>query len=283
MASYDEIKRRAKNADPEVLAKRTRWFLLGSVVLTLSLYFVPYGFWIGLPLIWLSTLVHELGHGLTAAMLGGHFDKFVMFPDASGAATWSAPSSFGPIRQALVAAGGLVGPAVVGAAGFVLARKPKLAQYSLLVGVFALAILAVFVVRNGFGWGFVAVLCALLGVLATRKNPEVAQLTLVFLSTQLAMAVFSRGDYLFTEYAQTAQGRMPSDVAQMSNALFGPYWLWGGLVGVFSVAVLAVGLWIFFRGFDKFDLRKPWAEWRAEVAAKRQAKRRAKQAAAPKA
>ncbi len=258
MASYDEIKRRIKDSDPEAVARRTRGFLLASIIVTLGLYFAPYGFVIGLPLIWLSTLVHELGHGFTAAVLGGHFDKFVMFPDASGAATWSAPGSFGPVRRALVAAGGLVGPAVVAALGFMLARKPKWAQVTLLVGVFALAAIAVLVVRNGFGWGFVAVLGLILGVLATRKNPEIAQLALVFLSTQLAMAVFSRSDYLFTEYAETAQGRMPSDVAHISEALFGPYWLWGGLCGVFSVAVLGLGVWVFFRGFDDFSLRKLW-------------------------
>ena len=257
MASYDEIKQRA-GRDPEVVAKRTRYFLLGTIVVTLLLYVVPYGFVVGLPLIWLSTLVHELGHGFTAAMLGGEFRSFVMFPDASGAATWAAPEGFGAVRRALVAAGGLVGPAVVATLGFVLARKPKAAQASLLLGVFALGAIGVLVVRNGFGWGFIAGLAVVLGVLATRKNPNYAQLGLVFIATQLAMSVFSRGDYLFTEYAETAQGQMPSDVAQMAEALGGPYWLWGGVCGLFSVIVLALGLWIFFRGFDSFSLRKLW-------------------------
>nr|WP_255216548.1 M50 family metallopeptidase [Pseudenhygromyxa sp. WMMC2535] len=228
--------------------------MLGSVVLTLALYFLPYlwqpGFYLGLPLIWLSTLVHELGHGFTAALLGAEFDKFVMYPDASGAATWSAGASFGPLRRALVAAGGLVGPAIVAALGFALARKPKPAQVTLLVGLFALAAIAVIVVRNGFGWAFVAGLGLIIGLLATRERPEVAQVGLVFLSTQLAMSVFSRGDYLFMEYADTAQGQMPSDVSQMADALFGPYWLWGGLCGLFSVLVLGLGLLIFFRGFE---------------------------------
>ncbi|PRQ04700.1 hypothetical protein ENSA5_05490 [Enhygromyxa salina] len=260
MASYEEIKQRARNKDPEQVARRTRWFLLGSVAVTLAIYFVPYGFVVGLPLIWLSTLVHELGHGFTAALLGGNFDSFVMYPDASGAARWSAGASFGPVRQALVAAGGLVGPAIVAALGFVIARKPKAAQYALLAGLFALVAIAIFVVRNPFGWGFVGALALVIGVLGTRKQPEPAQLGLVFLSTQLAMAVFSRADYLFTEYAQTAEGKMPSDVAQMSDALFGPYWLWGGLCGVFSLAVLGLGLWVFFKGFDGLRL---WPRKRA--------------------
>lgn len=247
MASYEEIKRRARDGDPDRMARRTRWFLLGSVVVTLLLYYVPYGMLLGLPLLWLSTLVHELGHGFTAAALGGEFNSFVMHADGSGATSWSAGMFFGPLRQAMVAAGGLVGPAIVAALGFVIARKAKAAQITLIIGVFALAVIAVLVVRNGLGWAFVAGLALAMGILGTRKNPAVAQLGLVFLSTQLAMSVFSRADYLFTEYAQTANGRMPSDVAQISDALLGPYWLWGGVCGLFSVVVLALGLWIFFK------------------------------------
>ncbi|MFO7567354.1 MAG: M50 family metallopeptidase [Enhygromyxa sp.] len=258
MASYEEIKRRARNAEPEVVARRTRWFLVGSVFVTLLLYYAPYGMVLGLPLLWLSTFVHELGHGLTAALVGGNFESFVMHADGSGATSWSAGPMFGPVRRALVAAGGLVGPAVAAAIGFVIARKPKPAQVTLLVGTFALVVIAVLVVRNPLGWAFTGGLALLLGILATRKNPVVAQLGLVFLSTQLAMAVFSRGDYLFTEYAQTAGGKMPSDVAQMAEALLLPYWVWGGLCGLFSVAVLGLGLWIFFRGFDSFRGLAAW-------------------------
>lgn len=256
VASYEQIKQRARNSDPELIARRTRWFLLGSIAVTLALYFVPYGYYIAMPLIWLSTLVHELGHGFTAALLGGQFNSFVMHPDASGAASWSAGAGFGPVRQALVAAGGLVGPAIIASVGFVLARKPKAAQYTLMAGVFALIAIAVLVVRNPFGWAFVAGLVVLLALLGTRKQPEPAQLGLVFLSTQLAMSVFSRGDYLFMEFAHTADGVMPSDVSQMADALFGPYWLWGGLCGLFSLAVLGAGLWLFFKGFDGLWPRK---------------------------
>ncbi len=260
MASYEEIKRRARGADPEAVARRTRWFLAGSVLVTLLFYWLyfAHGILIGLPLIWLSTLVHELGHGITAALVGGHFDSFVMHADGSGATSWSAGMLFGPLRRAMVSAGGLVGPAIVAAIGFVIARKPKASQTTLLIGVFALALIAVLVVRNLLGWVYVGSVALVLGLLATRKNPAIAQLGLVFFSTQLAISVFSRGDYLFTEYAETADGRMPSDVAQMADALLLPYWFWGGLCGLFSVVVLGVGLWIFFRGFDDLSGLRAW-------------------------
>jgi hypothetical protein len=259
VASYDDIKSRALARDDSHVSKRIRYFLLGSLVFTLLVYATPfpYGFLVGLPLIWLSTLVHEVGHGLTAAMLGGTFKQFVMYPDASGAASYF--GFLGPVRLALIAAGGLVGPAIVAALGFMVARKAKVAKIALLIGSVALVLLTIVVVRNGFGVGFVLTLAALLALLGTRKNPEVAQVAMVFFSTQLAASVFSRGDYLFTEYAETAQGQMPSDVAQMAEALTGPYWLWGGFCGLFSVLVLAIGMWVFFRGFARpsWMRRKP--------------------------
>ncbi|MFV8755865.1 M50 family metallopeptidase [Nannocystaceae bacterium ST9] len=262
MASYDDIKGRVQARDGANVSKRIRYFLLGSLAFTLLVYIAPspWGLLAGLPLIWLSTLVHELGHGLTAAMVGGYFEKFVMFPDASGAASYS--GFLGPGRLALIAAGGLVGPAIVAAFGFMAARRANVAKISLLIGAVALVLLTILVVRNGFGVGFTLTLAALLLLLGTRKNPEVAQVAMVFFATQLAAAVFSRSDYLFTEYAETAIGQMPSDVAQMADALVGPYWLWGGVCAAFSLLVMGIGLWVFFRGFTRpgWLRRKPKAK-----------------------
>jgi hypothetical protein len=40
---------------------------------------------------------------------------------------------------------------------------------------------------------------------------------------------------------------MPSDVAQIAEAFLLPYWIWGGLCGLFSVSVLALGTWLYLR------------------------------------
>jgi hypothetical protein len=70
---------------------------------------------------------------------------------------------------------------------------------------------------------------------------------LLFVAVQLALSVFSRGDYLFMTEATTPAGSFPSDVANMARALGGPYWLWGLICGGFSVVSLVVGIWAFFR------------------------------------
>jgi len=83
------------------------------------------------------------------------------------------------------------------------------------------------------------------GVTAWRGTARVAQAVVAFLGVQLALSVFSRADYLFTEVATTGSGRHPSDVANIAAALGFPYWFWGGLCALLSVTALATGGWAF--------------------------------------
>lgn len=218
--------------------------LLLSVALTVALYVVPYGSFVAWPLLWLSTLVHELGHGLTAVAVGGRFESFVLWPDGSGTATWR--GSPGRLALAAVAAGGLLGPAVCAAMMFVAGRHAGASRWAL--GLFGAGLLVadVWVVRNVFGWVYVSALAALLLLVAIRSRGPAAQLAVVFLAVQLALSVFSRSDYLFTDTARTAQGRGPSDVAVLADALIvAPYWFWGAVIAAVSVLVLALGLYAF--------------------------------------
>lgn len=219
--------------------------LLVSVVLTFVLYQFSLGVYLVYPLMLLSTLAHELGHGVTALLVGGHFERFEMWADGSGVAMWG--GSGGRLQLALVAAGGLVGPALVAALAFVCGRTARGARGALFAAAFFLALVLLLVVRNLFGFVFVLAVFFLCFLVALKASDEIAQLILVFLALQLALSVFSRGDYLFTPVAQTAAGTMPSDVGQMAAALFLPFWFWGALCGLFSVAVLVFGLRAYWR------------------------------------
>ena len=229
-------------------ANWTRWILVGAVVVTGVLYAFPYGWYVAYPLVLLSTYVHEIAHGVAALLVGGRFDLLMIHADGSGVASISGYS--GPLAVAFVAGAGLVGPAVGGAALLTLASRPRLARVGL--GVFAaLSVVALIaVVRNIFGWGFVGLVAVGCGVTAWRGTARVAQAVVAFLGVQLALSVFSRADYLFTQVASTASGRHPSDVARMAEALWFPYWFWGGLCAVLSVAALAVG-YRFFLGLSR--------------------------------
>jgi hypothetical protein len=65
---------------------------------------------------------------------------------------------------------------------------------------------------------------------------------------QLAISVFSRGDYLFTDTAVTGSGAGASDTAHMAMAFGGHFMLWGAVCGLFSVLILAAGAFVFLRG-----------------------------------
>ncbi len=225
--------------------ERARVVLLVSVGLTVLLYVVPYGGYLAYPLMLLSTLAHEMGHGIAALLIGGSFHRFQMWPDGSGVATWS--GEVGAMSRALVAAGGLLGPAVAAAVGFAVGRTIRGARGALIALAAILGLALLLVVRNVFGFIFVAVVLSGCVLAARKASGDVAQLVLIFLAVQLALSVFSRGDYLFTEVARTATGVMPSDVGQMAEALFLPYWFWGLGCGAVSVLVLLYGLKVFWR------------------------------------
>jgi hypothetical protein len=129
----------------------------------------------------------------------------------------------------------------------VAARSARGARIALAVLGALLVLAALLVVRNAFGLVFVAALAAVCLGLALRAGDEVARLGLVFLAVQLALSSYSRGDYLFTRWADGAGGRMPSDVEHMARALLLPFWFWGAVCAAFSLAVIAAGGWLFLR------------------------------------
>jgi len=177
----------------------------------------------------LSTLVHEMGHGVAAILVGGEFHSFKMWANGSGVASTSGSGQY--FGRAFVAAAGLVGPAIVASIFFAFMGSVKKSQVMLATFAIILALSIVLVVRNVFGIAFVFIVCAICFYFSLAKGKDYAQVVLAFFATQLSLSVFSRSDYLFTATALTSAGEMPSDVQQISNALFLPYWFWGALCG----------------------------------------------------
>jgi hypothetical protein len=215
-----------------------------SVLVTAILYAVPFGRTIAWPLVLVSTLAHELGHGLAAALLGGSFESLRLNADGSGVALWR--GAFGRFATAGVAGAGLVGPALAAFLLLCLGRTATRARTVVAVLGVALLLVAFLLVRNTFGFVFTLVLAAVLLLISVRA-PRLSQTTLLLLAVQLALSVFSRGDYLFTNVALTSSGPMPSDVSVMASALFLPYWFWGLLCGGVSVVLLLLGASSFLR------------------------------------
>jgi hypothetical protein len=214
-----------------------RKVLVGTAAATFLLYQIPYGALVVYPLLLLSTVVHELGHGLTAELLGGTFVAFRMEPDGSGLAMYTASSA------GAVAAGGLCGPPVVAAVMLAIAARRRAARVALAVFGAAMALATALYVRGTFGVVFTLTVAAAALAIAAFTRPRTAQLALVVVAVQLALSVYARADYLFTATA----GGGPSDTTLMAGSYGGSYRTWGLACAALSLAVLAIGGAIFWR------------------------------------
>src|SRR3954466_10910398 len=90
---------------------RTAILVAAALVYIVGAY-APFGHQALYPLTLFTTWVHEMGHGVTALVLGGRFTELRIFSNASG---WAAASASAGWRDAMVAAGGLLAPPFVGA------------------------------------------------------------------------------------------------------------------------------------------------------------------------
>jgi hypothetical protein len=230
--------------DPVETARRARWVFALTAGVTLVLYLVPFLDVIARPLIYISTLVHELGHGIGAILVGGDFLKLEMWSDGSGVAMNAARTNG---QHAFISAAGLVGPAFAAAGGFALTRRRKWARIGLLVIGVVLVWAMIFKIRTAFGMVVAGSVGGVSLLVALKAHEDWAQLLLGFLSVQLALSVFSRSDYLFTDTAQTGAGTGVSDSAAIGQLIGGPYWLWGGVCALVSLAALGLGAWLMLR------------------------------------
>jgi hypothetical protein len=210
-----------------------------AALITIVIWQMPMGSLMLYPFSILATWFHEMGHGLTALLMGGGFKQLVLFPDGSGVA-WH--TTQGRLQQVMVSAGGLLGPPLAGA-GLILsgtsASRSRLALTSLGL---LLLISTLIWVRGAFGWVILPPLGLSL-LWAGRKGPDWLQPVLIqFLGVQACISSFQQLDYLFMQQANLGGQVMLSDTGKMAEHLFLPHWFWGGLIALISFALLAGSL-----------------------------------------
>lgn len=236
---------------PEDGVVRTRTALLWAVAVSLLLAILPWlwpaAAWIAWPQVMVATLVHEFGHGIAALVSGGGFESLRVYADGSGVAMTR--GSGGGLQSAWVAAGGPGMPPLLALLLFVAARKETLARVTLgALGMLLLVALALWV-RNFFAAGLVLVCAALASAAAWRASGVLVQAFTGFVAVQLCLATLSRLGGLFQRGARTGAGELASDTMQMAQGLGGPHWFWAALLVLFSLLVLALGLWVLWRSF----------------------------------
>lgn len=216
----------------ELSFRRAFW---AATILTVLLWIIPFGEWIIYPLSLLGTWVHELGHGVAALMAGGRFEELSLHPDLSGLATTSGVTSSG--GKALVAAGGLVFPALAGFCMLTLSARQRLGPV-VLAGLLGAMVLSVILwVRNPFGIVALLVLSAGIGYGMWRLSGRTLFFLVILISLQVGLSGLRNWRYLFSAESQPGQ---PSDTAQLTQALGGVTWLWGALVLAINVTLIVL-------------------------------------------
>lgn len=192
----------------------------------------------------LTTLVHELGHGLAALLTGGAFLRFVVFPDGSGVAYTS-----GGLRWLIVPAGYL-GAALFGAGLIALGRSPRRSQIALGALGIALILLSLryagptllsaqalgglLTIAAGAGLGTLLLLAAL------RAGPAVALFLINLLAFRVGLSAL--GD-LGALIGAPAAGPVQSDAQAMAAMTLIPAPVWAILWALVAGLALGWALW----------------------------------------
>lgn len=219
------------------MRSESRW-LIAAAVLTVVMWQLPQGHYIAYPFSIFSTWCHEMGHGLCALLLGGHFDKLMIYENGSGVAHISGPFYWGRIGKSLVAAAGPMGPAIAGAVIIHLASKEIRAR-GMMIGIAMFMLLSGLIwIRTFFGLGFVILFASALIMTASIGGPVAWRFIVQFLGVQACISTWQQISYLFTNNVVINGEAMSSDSGQIASELFLPYWVWGSLMTVTSLWLL---------------------------------------------
>jgi hypothetical protein len=219
---------------------QSRSLLILSTLAVVVIWQVPYGRQLLYPLTLLATYAHEMGHGITALLTGSEFDRLVLHADGSGMAVWR--GNPGRVATALIAAGGLVGPTFAGIGLLLVSRNPRHARTVLACLAALIVLTAVLWSRNAFGVLFLISVAAILGIAARVLPPAAASFLLHFIAATLCLSWFNHLGYLFSAQAVVNGVTLPSDSSVIAQALWLPYWFWGGVLALFSLAVAVWGV-----------------------------------------
>ena len=203
---------------------------------------LPFGTYLIYPFAILTTWFHEMGHGLTALLLGQDFERLVIFPNGSGYAQYQLQGSASRLVAAAIAAGGPLAPCAVGAGLIVASGDPRAWRPVLWATAAAIILSVVIWVRSATGWWALPLVAAILGVVAWRGSPAWERFTLQFVGVMGAASMLQDFNYLFTEQAMIGGQAVLSDTGQIAAVLGLPHWFWAGLILLASAVMVGAAL-----------------------------------------
>ena len=158
------------------------------------------------------------------------------------------PEDASRVSRALIAAGGPLGPSIVGALLILASAKAKLWRPALIVLAFAIAVSTGIWVRSSTGWFVLPAIAIGLGLLAWKGPAGAVRFMLQFLGMLAALSMFMSWDYLFMERANIGGQVILSDTGAIEAMLFLPHWFW-------AMALILTAVLMIFASL-KFALRE---------------------------
>lgn len=222
--------------------------LLGIALASIMLWQTTLGSLLLYPFTILATWFHEMGHGIAAMLTGRGFERLQIFADGSGVAQSLRPADGYGLIDALVAAGGPLGPAIAGALLIISSRSPTATRNALAVLGAALILSTLIWVRSLTGWLVLPALGVAIVLLALRGPPPWQSFVIQLLGVQACISVWRQFDYLFSPGGAVGGQLHRSDTGAIADALLLPYWFWGATI---SAAILALLWWSFRLAFRR--------------------------------
>ena len=209
-------------------------FLAALVFYVLSLF--SFGRLIQWPFVILTTFIHELGHGLTAILVGGKFMNMQLHADASGLAMLRIPSD--GVSRALASAGGLLAPSLFGGLLIWAGRSTKTSSRVFFALSIVMLLSCVLWIRSLFGLAVIGGLGVVFLALARLRQPGLHQFLIQFIGVHMLVDTLTRTlGYLMSSSASVNGTVRHSDTAAIADALGGPHILYGIVIGVLALSV----------------------------------------------
>jgi len=237
-----------RRTPPTQLPASSLHWLITIAIVTVILWQIPSASLLLYPFAILSTWFHEAAHGIAALLSGGHFRELRLYPDGSGIALYSYyPGTYERLALAFIAAAGPLGPPIAGALFILAGRRASSATFALILLASALLLSALLWIRTPFGIIAVLLLAAAIGLTAFVGSPAVRAFSSQFLGIQACVSTYKQIDYLFMSQAEIDGKILLSDTMQIQQQLLLPYWFWGVLIILLSLALLFSSLWLAYR------------------------------------
>ena len=195
----------------------------------------------------LATWFHEMGHGIAAMLVGGSFERLLIYPNGSGVALSLLPTDASAFSLAFVSGAGPLGPPVAGAALILASRSRRATRVALGVLAGALLLSTVIWVRSLVGWIVLPLLGLSVLAIAWRGSVAVRGFAIQALGVQASISTYQHNGYLFTEGGVIEGRPQRSDTAAIADSLLLPYWFWGGAISLTILVLLGSSLWLALR------------------------------------